>query len=97
MKSKTTAIVLEIVFGIFGIFGIGWFYAGNKRAAAWWFFGMLVYLILQIFLFIATVTLASCVMYPLQLCILGVDVYRLNDYFSQQDRDIGGILSGHRN
>lgn len=43
-KSKGTAMILEIIPGLFGLFGIGWLYSGNTNVGlllllssfAWW-------------------------------------------------------------
>jgi hypothetical protein len=74
---------LEIVPGLFGIFGLGWLYAGNTSAGLWWLFGMLGYLVLQVILFFTTVTMSSCIMYPIQLVILFVSVYKLSQYYAE--------------
>ena len=86
-SSDTIAMVIEIVFGIFGMLGMGWIYVGNFVAGIGLFIGWLVVLFLGMLLptLLTTVTLglgafSYCCLPPLSIVGAIISGLRLRDY-----------------
>jgi TM2 domain-containing membrane protein YozV len=83
-KSRGLALVLEIIFGLFGLLGIGWIYAGNLGTGLVFMF---VYLGLAFTFIIAdVVTSGVCclVTAPIQLIIVLLSIVMLNGYINKR-------------
>jgi hypothetical protein len=79
-SSDTIAMILEIVFGLFGILGIGWLYAGNWLVAFGVFGGFIVLVFIELGIATATLGFASCVIVPLNIAIAAISGLRARDY-----------------
>ena len=79
-SSDTIAMLLEIIFGMFGILGIGWLYAGNIPVALAAFIGFLIVALIEIGISAATVGIALCLIVPVNLAIAVISGLRVRDY-----------------
>ncbi len=79
-SSDTIAMILEIVFGFFGIFGIGWLYAGNLPVAIAVFVGFLIIAVIEVFVITVTFGIAACFTVPFNLAVAIVSGLRARDY-----------------
>jgi hypothetical protein len=84
-KDRTIALVLEALPGIFGFLGIGWLYSGNTNVGLAWLLGVLVWDAIAVVAILLTLpftfglTLCCCT-WPINLALMGVSTYLLNDY-----------------
>lgn len=74
------AMVLEAVFGLFGILGLGWLYAGNIPVAIAVFIGFLIIAVIEIFIVSITLGLAACIIIPFNLVIAIISGLKARDY-----------------
>ena len=74
------AQAVEAIFGLFGILGMGWLYAGNIGVSIAIFLGYAVLAFIEFWIALATLGIASCVIFPLNLTILIVSSYKVRDY-----------------
>lgn len=88
-KDRALAIVLEVVAGLFGFLGIGWFYAGNTTAGLLWLIGFWVGNGIAIILDVITVGLFVCIHVPLAIAVLPLSAYLLYNYTKQHPEDFG--------
>lgn len=79
-SSDTIAMILEIVFGFFGILGMGWLYAGNIPVAIGAFVGFLIVALIEIFIATITLGFAACFIVPFNLVIAIISGLRARDY-----------------
>ena len=79
-SSDTIAMMLEIVFGIFGILGMGWLYAGNIPVAIGAFVGFLILAFIEMAIATLTLGLAACFILPVNLSIAVVSGIKARDY-----------------
>ena len=82
-SSDTIAMILEIIFGLFGILGIGWLYAGKMSRAAAVFFGYFVVVFIELAVIAATLGVAYCFIAPLNLVIAIISGIKVRDYIRQ--------------
>lgn len=83
MRTDSTdviAMIVEIVFGLFGILGMGWLYAGNIPVAIGAFIGYVVLVFIEIAIITVSFGLAACIIVPLNLVITIVSGLRARDY-----------------
>jgi len=78
---RELAILLEILPGLFGILGLGWLYAGNKKVGVALLIGFLLWDILVWVLAFSTSFLVFLCILPLNILIVIVSVLMLNGYF----------------
>ena len=82
-RNRNTALILEVVFGIFGMLGVGWIYAGQTGRGA----GILVTCLVIEFALCAGVVLSSGIGFvcfvPILMIAVAVSVYYLNRYTQQ--------------
>lgn len=76
-KSKSTALVLEIVAGLFGFLGIGWIYAGETQKGILILIGNFV---LQGLVLVFTLFLGVICTIPLSA---GISAYLLNEHIKK--------------
>lgn len=79
----TNALILEILFGIFGILGVGHIYAsrvgvGLALMVGYWVYGFIAFLITSV-----TVGFAACLFLPLSLAIVIFSGIKARDYLRQ--------------
>ncbi len=89
LKSRTTALLLEILPALFGFFGIGWIYSGNITAGVLWLIGMLTWEFIALLLSIATLGLGCFCFVPLNLVVMGISAYFLNEYTLRHSEEFG--------
>ncbi len=76
-KSKSTALVLEVVAGLFGFLGIGWIYAGETQKGVLILIGNLV---VQFLVLIFTLFFGVICTIPLSA---GISAYLLNEHIKK--------------
>ena len=79
-SSDTIAMMLEIIFGFFGILGMGWLYAGNIPVAVAAFIGFLIVAFIEIAISTATLGIAACCILPFNLAVAVISGLRARDY-----------------
>ncbi|MDH5508484.1 MAG: hypothetical protein OEZ02_14780 [Anaerolineae bacterium] len=79
-SSDMIAMVLEIIFGFFGILGMGWLYAGNIPMAIGAFVGFLVVALIETAAILLSFGLASCIIIPINLAVAIISGIRARDY-----------------
>lgn len=79
-SSDTIAMVLEIIFGIFGMLGMGWLYAGNILVAVAAFVGFIIVAFIELAIATATLGLAGCFIIPFNLAVAVVSGLKARDY-----------------
>ena len=79
-SSDIIAMIVEVVFGLFGILGMGWLYAGNFPIAIAVFIGFAIIIFLEAVAATATVGIAFCLIIPVNLAILVISGFRVRDY-----------------
>ncbi len=84
-SSDTIAMVLEILFGLFGIMGMGWLYAKNVKLALLIFFGFIVLVFIEMFIFTITFGFAACIIFPFNLVLAIVSGLKVRDYVRNTD------------
>ena len=71
---------IEAIFGLFGILGMGWLYAGNIGVSISVFLGYAVLAFIEFWIALATLGIAACVILPLNLTIVIVSSFKARDY-----------------
>lgn len=79
-SSDTIAMILEILFGFFGIMGMGWLYAGNIPIAVVLFVGFLVVAFIEMAIATATLGIAACLIVPFNLAVAIISGLRARDH-----------------
>jgi len=79
-KDRNTALVLEILPGLFGILGIGWIYSGKTSTGIAWLIGYLVWVAIAIIAAVITGSMACFCTVPINLICVGISAYYLNSY-----------------
>lgn len=79
-STDTIAMIIEIVFGIFGALGMGWLYAGNITAGVLIFLGYLVLLGIELLIISFTLGFALCLIVPVNIVIAAVSGIKVRDY-----------------
>ena len=79
-SSDTIAMVLEIIFGFFGILGMGWLYAGNVPIAIALFVIFLIVAFIEMAIATATLGIAACLIFPFNLAVAIISGLRARDY-----------------
>ena len=76
-------LILEILPGLFGIFGIGWIYASETNTGVLILIGGLV----MMFIFVTANVLSAGICcfgtIPIQLAVLAISTIKLNDFMKQ--------------
>jgi hypothetical protein len=80
LKSKSTALILEILPGLFGFLGFGWIYAGNTTTGVIWLICFFVWDIIAGVLAAFTVAISLCFTLPVNLILLAISAFTLNNY-----------------
>ena len=82
-QNTTLAIVLEIVCGLFGFFGIGWLVSGNTQTGILLLVGGLIWDAIAVFLAVITIGLGFICIGPINLAILITSTIILNNRLKQ--------------
>lgn len=79
-SSDVIAMVVEIIFGLFGILGMGWLYAGNIPFAIGAFIGFAILFFIEAAIITATLGIAACIIAPFNIVIVVVSGIKVRDY-----------------
>ena len=79
-SSDTIAMIIEIIFGLFGILGMGWLYASNLSLAIAAFIGFAILVFIEAAIVGATLGFALCIIIPFNLAVAVVSGLRVRDY-----------------
>lgn len=88
-KSQGTAMILEIVGGLFGIFGLGWIYVGDTNRGYSWLVGMLVWDFVAAIIIMVTAGFGCFVTVPVSILALFMSATALNAYTLQHPELFG--------
>ncbi|HLF00764.1 MAG TPA: zinc-ribbon domain-containing protein [Anaerolineales bacterium] len=88
-KDRTLAVAIEVIAGLFGFLGIGWFYGGNTTAGIAWLLGLWVFHGVAFVLDFVTLGIFVCIHVPLALVIVPVSAYMLYNYTKQHPELFG--------
>lgn len=91
-KDRTTALLLEILPTFVGVFGIGWIYGGNPTVGVLLMVGMFIWEVLAVIGSIVTLGLGCFCFVPINLVVMGVSAYFLNEYMQQRPGLFGAKL-----
>ena len=91
LKSRGTALLLEILLGLFGFYGIGWIYAGKVGTGLAYLLGvLLIWIPLSVLLATVTVGISLCFTLPVNVLILIISAATLSSYAGNHP-DIFGV------
>ncbi|MBO9321043.1 MAG: hypothetical protein J7457_02780 [Roseiflexus sp.] len=81
--AASTALVLEIVFGLFGLLGIGHVYTGRVAVGiaamvAWW-----VYIVIAVVVSLLTAGIAGCLFFPISIAVPIISGIQARTYMRQ--------------
>ncbi len=79
-STDSIAMILEIIFGLFGGLGMGWLYVGSYGTAALMFFGYLVLFSIEAFFVVITGGLLACITLPVNIAIAIISGIRVRDH-----------------
>lgn len=79
-SSDTIALLVEIIFGFFGILGMGWLYAGNFLTSIILFVGFAIIIFIEAAVLVASLGLLGCLIVPINLVIAIISGFRVRDY-----------------
>lgn len=82
--NSTLAIILEVICGIFGIYGIGWLVSGNTSTGLIFLIGGFVWLAVAIVLSILTLGIGLICIWPIDLAIMITSVIMLSNRLKQR-------------
>lgn len=82
-QNATLAIVLEVVCGLFGLFGIGWLVSGNTQTGVILLVGGLIWDAIAVTIAIFTFGIAFLCIGPINLAILITSTIILNNQLKQ--------------
>ena len=88
-SSDTIAMIIEIVFGLFGILGMGWLYVKNIPIAIAAFVGFAIIVFIEFTILAGTLGFALCVVIPFNLVVAVISGFRVRDHV----RNTGAIGS----
>jgi len=84
-------MIIEIVFGIFGLMGMGWLYVGNFLYAILIFAGFFILLLIEVGVITLTFGICACLFLPLNIVIAVVSGLRVRDHVRQTNAK-GSVL-----
>lgn len=79
-KSKSTALILEILLGLFGFLGFGWIYVGETQRGILTLIGYIVFAIISAIAITVTAGLGCFICVPLLWGGIAYSAYQLNLY-----------------
>jgi hypothetical protein len=89
LKDRSIALILEILPALFGIFGIGWIYAGNTSTGIIWLIGVLIWDVVAGLINILTGGFGCFCTLPVGLVLIALSVSSLNSYTKQHTELFG--------
>jgi len=88
-KSRSTALLLEILLGLFAIYGIGWIYSNKVGAGLGLLIGGLFWDLIAIVVGVLTGSIALICTIPVNIAIVVVSSIMLNNYTKQHPEIFG--------
>jgi TM2 domain-containing membrane protein YozV len=88
-KDRSTALILEILPGLFGLLGFGWIYAGNAGAGIAWLVGMLIWTGIAALIAVFSVGLSLLCTLPISIAMIVISAMTLNSYTKQHTELFG--------
>jgi hypothetical protein len=82
-KDRSIALILEIVLGLFGIYGVGWLYSNKTNVGLSLLIGGIVWAIIAIAITVVTGGFALFCTIPVNLCAVAVSSIQLNGYINK--------------
>jgi len=79
-SDPTVALIVEIIFGLGGVLGLGWLYAGNIAISLMVFFGYVVLVFIEFWIVALSFGLAGCIILPLNLVMIVISGFKARDY-----------------
>jgi hypothetical protein len=89
LKDRSIALILEILPGLFGIFGIGWIYAGNTTAGVIWLISVLAWDVFAGLINVLTGGFGCFCTLPVGLALIAVSASALHSYTKQHGELFG--------
>ena len=86
--NSTLAIVLEVVIGLFGLYGIGWLVAGFKDTGVKILVGGLIWWLVAIVISVFTLGIGLLCIWPIDLVIMIVSVVNLSKRLKERQMGI---------
>jgi len=80
LKDRNIALVLEILPGLFGLYGFGWIYSGNTSAGIMILIGGLVWAFIVVAAAMLTATAACFCTVPVNIVAVALSAFFLNGY-----------------
>ena len=93
--TETMAMVIELLFGFFGWFGVGWLFLGNIPVAVGLMLGFWLLLAVEIFLVTITAGCLACLVIPLDMALLIYSAVEARAYANRTNAKghIGYVMS----
>lgn len=88
-KERSTALILEILPGLFGLLGFGWIYAGNTNRGLAWLIGVLVWDVVAVVLAVVTIGFGLLCTIPINWALIAISASTLNTYTKQHPELFG--------
>jgi len=82
-STDTIAMIIEIVFGLFFVMGVGWLYVGNVAVFVTVLLGYWLLVGIEVTLTIFSFGCLACLFYPLNIVLVIVSGVRARDYVRQ--------------
>jgi hypothetical protein len=83
LKNRSNALVLEILLGLFGLFGIGWMYSGNTTVGILLLTGVMIWNCIALSSIILTGGFACICTIPVNLILVAISATLLNSYIKR--------------
>ncbi len=79
-STDTIAMIIEIVFGLFGLLGLGWLYVGNFVFSLAFLFGYWILLAIEGVIIAFSGGLCGCLFFPLNIVLIVVSGIKVRDH-----------------
>jgi hypothetical protein len=89
LKDRSIALLLEIVGGLFGLFGLGWIYSTRNEVGIPLLIGGLVWGVVALLMITLTVFLGCLCVIPINIAVIALSTTRLNN-FTKLRQDLFG-------
>jgi hypothetical protein len=91
-STDTLAMIIEGVFGFFGLLGVGWMYVGSVGKGLLMMLGMWVFIAVESIVGVLTGGLAMCLFVPLHLVALVFSAIKVRDHVRQTGAQGSGTV-----
>lgn len=89
LKDKSIAMILEILPGLFGLYGFGWIYSGNSSTGIMLLVGGLIWDFIAILSGVLTAGFACFCTIPVNILVITFSSMRLNTYIKEHPELFG--------